>query len=314
MRRCLVCAVACAACGPTAGQGEPSGTASSPTDDTSGATTKEIDASSSDGSVPPTTTGPDSDESGSTASGEPTDPCLGYSYEDCPSDCEWQTLWRVTDDTACTVEYDRSVCLSPGDWPGIGATRSYYGTLDGDLVFSEVGVSCGTNSPPIAFEECEGLVDDSAGCRCFCGVTGCPSDADWLALDACGWDEPCELVFFGGDTTGPLEPIGAECILSALRDHVPGRYEAGYVDYMTHEVDWVRLYVAEDGTRRVALHSDPHERIECPEDSSWGAAQACQLQPADYFEGCLVDDAALLGCMMQPEQWTTSCMPASTAC
>lgn len=218
------------------------------------------------------------------------------------------------DSDTCAVEYDRGVCLSAGDWPGIGATRSYYGPVDDETVFSEVSITCGANSPPIGFQECEGVADEPVGCRCFCGATGCPSDADWLALDACGWDEPCVPVFFGGDTAGPLDPVAAECILSALRDRVPGRYEAGYVDYTTHEVDWVRLYVTDDGTRRVALHSESNERIECPDDSRWGTAQSCQLQPADHFEGCLVDDASLLTCMMQPEQWTTSCAAATTAC
>jgi hypothetical protein len=121
-------------------------------------------------------------------------------------------------------------------------------------------------------------------------------------------------VFFGGDTAGPLDPIASECILSALRDRLQGRYEVGYVGYTTHVLNWVRLYLADDGTRRVALHSEPSDPSECPDDSGWGTAQLCQLQPTGYFEGCLANDAALMGCMQEPEQWTTACVAIAPGC
>ncbi len=132
----------------------------------------------------------------------------------------------------------------------------------------------------------------------------CPGETDAEVLGTCDVASPCPGAAL--DCGGP----GAECLLSAFRDRMPGRY-AFSLEYTNVRVDHI-LVVAADGSVRATY--DEVFGIVCAV-GIWQPARVCQLAEPQVFADCLATDGCE-GCYPDPNTlagWLVDCVDAPAA-
>jgi len=135
----------------------------------------------------------------------------------------------------------------------------------------------------------------------------CPGETDAVVLENCAVDSPCPEAFLSS-----CDSPGVECLLSALRDRTPGRYEFSF-DYPNQLVSW-RLVVDGNGDAQATyVHLFD---IACA-TGIWQPARACRLADPQVFTDCLVVEGSCIEICF-PDQfsltgWLVDCvdMPAS---
>jgi len=161
--------------------------------------------------------------------------------------------------------------------------------------------------------ECVQRWDYSCGsCQSFTGGTcfsydqGCSQP--WLG---CALDSPCPRVWAqSGDTFDQLATLedeaAAQCVLTSLRDGVPGTYRILWGEM--GDGGWVQSYVYSGGDGTVVTEWT----VDCPGCQNFGRigrTGVLPLQPATWFDDCLADPTAetLIQCTVgflqyEPEQ------------
>jgi hypothetical protein len=246
-------------------------------------------------------------DSGSASdTGAPVDPCLAADPMACPDECELGTAWQVIDDACATNSV--SACVPGGSKPEVPPT-TYWAIGPTGPLFLEYGGACSANAEPGSWRECNGAPDEPADCACFCQQGYCRGDDDRRALDQCDLPASCDPVWVDPQF-GAANHDAEQCVLEALRDHVPGVYEVTISNGFSG--DTTRYYVFADEVVRIELHFE--DVIACPAVSLWGPASRCTLATSDYFAGCLELQVPGDDCVLHPGAWVEACEAATPSC
>ena len=155
-----------------------------------GATSETSDASTSSAEA-----GDSADTDASSTSEEMGCEALGSDRAACSDaeDCMWATMFRPDEASGCGVEASLSgsgTCIGRGE-ASTGRT-TYYRELDGELRYLVDGQGCFTLAgAPVGWTECSGAAGEPEPCGCLCAGDECPWEAEALALEACGFEQPC---------------------------------------------------------------------------------------------------------------------------
>jgi hypothetical protein len=278
------------------GSGPDGGTSTNTSGDTQATDARGDDTSAADTSS--------SADTGTGTAGEGS--CWSFTAASCPDECAEVIAWRIADDPCQASPVD--LCVPPSDDPGAELTTFWIDGRDGPL-FVEVGGTCGIDWMPAAgFTECTGDAADPVGCDCFCTQGSCSGDADRVALEACGYAEPCPTVWVDF-LDGSVDARAEVCVLEHLRDRVPGLYE--WVGSTGFGAGYLRFYVDETGVQTISSGGDV---TSCPTTSSWNEASRCELASADDFAACLDLVGTKQDCALTPEAWTTGCEVQPATC
>lgn len=140
--------------------------------------------------------------------------------------------------------------------------------------------------------ECPGCGDFLGG-TCFEIDVGCA----YPALN-CDLPAPCSRVWGQGwDVIETLEDESAAvCLLTALRDGTPGRFELLYGEMGDEPLVYMTVY---SGGKDSALVEYFLECQGCPESGYFGRTGQLQLQPDSYFDDCLAapTSTSLIACV-----------------
>lgn len=139
--------------------------------------------------------------------------------------------------------------------------------------------------------ECPGCGDFLGG-TCFEIDVGCA----YPALN-CDLPSPCDRVWGQGyDTIDALEDDAAAiCLLTALRDGTPGRFELLYGEMGDQALVYMTVY---SGGGPGVLVEYFLECQGCPDSGYFGRTGTLELQPDTYFDDCLAmpTPASLIDC------------------
>lgn len=293
--------VACA-CGPTVGTGD--GSQSGGGNSTTAAdATSDMSASAEVGTSPTTE---------ATATASTTDnvdeACVLADPAACPDGCAADYALEVIDDVCTTSSV--LVCVAGGPKPGVPPT-TWWTTAASGPVFAEYGGdSCSAAAQPgEGWQECSGSPDEPPDCACFCQQGYCLGDQDRRALDACGLESPCPVLYVD-PRFGAVDHEAETCVLEGLRDRVAGIYEITLSG--SFGSDTVRYYVFGEEVERITFASD--DVILCPLVSDWSTAARCALQPSEFFASCLAPPGPETPCVATPEEWVLDCIDDAPAC
>lgn len=299
--------VACDPGEPEGNDSDPSGEASTGT-----ATTTTSGGSSSEGTA-------DTGGSGEqTTTEQPDVSCADLSMEACAEseECLYAQAMEADSSSACGLGelFPTQLCLDKGT-PGPSTTTTYYAEIDGVMRFLVRGSSCypsilGTPALSAGWTECTDAPGEPELCHCLCGANGCPNDAPAQVLETCEVESPCgEMVEhqFG-------EPLGeyVTCVLEALRDRSPGYFPSLVQDDLFR--DQTRIYAS--GEDQVHMVRQYRNDIACSNAhaGSWAPAMDCTLQPAAFFEECLLQGEGDSNLCLVASQWFTDCEEVEPTC
>jgi hypothetical protein len=229
----------------------------------------------------------------------------------CPAGCMKVTVHPATWDDP-HVGPGRDLCIAEGPPLADGYRSSWFAEIDGELLFVTAGQICATSNPvneaPSQWQECTASADEPAACRHLCAQDVCPGELDLAVLQGCTADSPCPPASLS-TCDGP----GVQCLLAALRDRVPGRYEFSF-DYPNQLTDWL-LVIDDDGAAQ-ATFAEQYS-IVCA-NGIWQPARTCGLGDPQLFADCL---ALEKGCADTcfPDQfslagWLVDCVDMAASC
>jgi hypothetical protein len=294
------------ACGPSVGASDASsGEATS----TGAATTGSTATTTTNGDADEATTFP-TDESTSASEESTTGAPLDCAAQDptrgCSEGCMDVWAYRALDDEIAAVN-GIWLCVAAGDALAEGYRSTWWSDESGELLFLLAGTHCGVpiTTTPTGWTECSGARGEPSACNSVCTQGVCPGESDAATLQGCGLENLC------------TNRDSCECLLTAWRDRVPGRYEfsVGFDAYPGWQAtDWV---VVVDATGAVQATNDHGSQGECtsPLTGIWGAAQSCELADPQVFDELLAADdpcaplgapseelleAAFVGCIETP--------------
>lgn len=175
-------------------------------------------------------------------------------------------------------------------------------------------------SPPPMLEACpvtqciEGWGYQCPSCNPFMGSRETCFEIDvgctYPAL-TCDLSEPCQEVRGVGDTSiaSFVSDDAAICMLTALRDGTPGKYEV--VWGANDDAGWVEMTVYSGG-QDVVLLEWYFNCPGCPDSGEFRRSGQLALQPDVFFDDCLVapDTASLIQCVFGFVDFTASTLPS----
>jgi hypothetical protein len=297
----LALVVLASACGPSVGtvDGSQSGDADATTSDSD--TIGDADDGTEVGSDPSVDTTTPADDTGTDI-----DECLLADPSACPENCAAGHALQVLDDACTTTSVE--ACIPGGPKPGVPPT-TYWAIAPSGPLFLEYGGSCGAGAQPTDWTECSGAAGEPKECACFCQQGYCRGDEDRRALDECGLETPCE-VLFADEEFGTIDHEAEQCVLQGLRDRVPGIYEVSFTGGFS--IDTTRYYVFGDEIARISVHLD--DIIECPLVSDWSVADRCSLQPSEFFQTCMMPANPDEECIDLVAEWVLDCATEPPVC
>lgn len=212
--------------------------------------------------------------------------------------------------SGCNVEQASPACVTPGDPLPDGIQSTFYGLIDGEMRWLVVGQPCGGDPPPnvpAGWSECTGAPGEPEPCTCLCGTNGCPSVVMTELLESC-FDRLCgELVPHG---LGRLPSEYDLCVLTALRDRVPGLVEMRLEQFVVADY---RAHL--DGGEQVQFTKRSASGVcSSPLQGQWEHVESCTLQPPSFFDDCLTAEGPDLQSCLAGVSWVTDCQPAAPTC
>ena len=159
------------------------------------------------------------------------------------------------------------------------------------------------------------------------GGTAATSNADdHAALDMCTGTTSCSEPFAQRVEGGAMfTMVGFQCVLEALRDRTPGKYETTFDHSFSNGADeWQITFVITDSGAvewaEVALEALGED----PPASTFNPTRRCMPKPASFFEDCLsvyaddTTDGAAWACVFpsvdERAPWVEACEEASPTC
>lgn len=188
-----------------------------------------------------------------------------------------------------------------------GTTAMTPTTSDGTGAASDgTGETAGVDCSPAGLDACpvtQCIERWEFGCP-GCGLLFAPSTCFEIdvgcayPLQNCPLAMPCDRVW--GMGYAAIEAFESEaaalCMLTALRDGTPGRFEVLWGEMGDEGINYMQVYSGGEGTVLIEWDLDCQG---CPESGAVGRSGQLTLQPDSYFDACLAasDTASLIQCV-----------------
>jgi hypothetical protein len=281
------------------------------TTDTGQVTTDDTSTTSSDPLPTSTSTSTSDDGSGSTTGDMLEDPCLAFSPAACPPDCAPMPTYPLSANGCGVVLGDELVlCVSAGEPLDPDAPTTFYAEIDGQVRYIVANQPCATTptATPIGWTECTNAPDAPEACTCLCSADGCPYEADLLALEACGLDDPCGPTPINETDEATAHDL---CVLAALRDRTRGAYGSYFVFSFAESES--RVFLDGSDEAQYVFRNGSYDTCWSALNGTWEPTQTCTLQPPEWFDACITDQTLWPECLYG-YSWFADCVEQPASC